>query len=67
MTKESLPQRFDDFELELNCIESLIDLLYSTPRDHPYRSKYLEELHTHRLNMREKYNPVREQILKAIT
>ena len=67
MPKDLLPQRYDAFELELNCIEALIDILYSTPTDHPYRHKYLEELHTHRLNMREKYNKIRDEIINAVT
>ena len=67
MPRDTLASRIDAFELELACIEALIDIIYTTPTDHPYHSKYLEELHTHRLKIREKYDDIRaETIVTAV-
>ena len=64
-TKETskLAHCFDAFEIELKYVESLIDMLYQLPRNHDYAQKTLEDLHTHRLNMRETYDKIRDEIM----
>lgn len=66
MAEKSLPDKIDDFELELTCISALIDILYMTSGNHPYHSKYLEELHSHKANMHESYNKIRKDILCGV-
>ncbi len=65
MAKDSLPERIDAFELELSCIEALIDILYYTPATHEYHVKYMEELHSHRLKIREHYDDIRTEVISA--
>ena len=66
MPDDDLAKRIDAFELELTCMESLIDILYVTPTYHPYHARYLEDLHTHRLNMREKYDDIRSEMIGGV-
>ena len=66
MSQQTISKRIDAFELELTYVEALIDMLYATPLDHEYRNKTLEDLHTHRLNMRETYNDIRDEIIRAV-
>ena len=66
MSQLPITKRIDAFELELTYVESLIDMLYATPLDHEYRQKTIEDLHTHRLNMREAYNDIRGEIIESV-
>ena len=62
----TLPRRIDDFEYELACVEALIDLVYLSPEGHPCHAKYLEDLHTHRLEIAEKYAVLRRDIFECV-
>ncbi len=66
MSQQPITERIDAFELELTYVEALVDMLYATPLDHEYRNKTLEDLHTHRLNMRKAYNDIRSEIIEAV-
>lgn len=62
----TIAQRIDAFEVELVYVEALIDMLYVTPLKTNQAKKTLEDLHTHRLNMRQAYNNIRGEIIKAM-
>lgn len=67
MSQKSLIERIDDFEMELACIKALVDIVYNAPLCHPYHSKYLEDLHTHCLNIQIQYSDMRCILLKELT
>lgn len=66
MSQQQIAKRIDAFELELKYVEALIDMLYATLLDHEYRQKTLEDLHTHKLNMRKTYNDIRSEVIQTV-
>lgn len=67
ITVTALAKQINDFEIELNYVCHLIDMVYQSPNQHRYASKYLEDLHTHRQNLQDTYGQIRNELFNRLS